>query len=121
VELEDGRPDSIFTKVGQKATKEWSRRFDHGFSQIVDWFYSLDDMKKTTRFAKDFGHGHIKFFGLLILGRTAGLSESDRARLRWRTEKVRVDSHPIDCLTFDDLHDSLRRRMSFYPAAPKFE
>src|SRR5262249_26127632 len=74
VELEDGRPNSIFARVGNKATREWSRRFDHGFSQLVDWFYSLDDLKKTDRFARDFGHGHIKFFGLLIIGRSAGLS-----------------------------------------------
>jgi len=120
VELEDGGPDSIFARAGKKATKEWSRRFDHGFSQLVDWFYSLDDLKKTSRFAKDFGHGHIKFFGLLIIGRSAGLTESDRARLKWRTEKVRVDSHSIDCLTFDDLHGYLQRRMSFYPDASKF-
>jgi hypothetical protein len=121
VELEDGRSDSIFTRVGKKATREWSRRFDHGFSQLVDWFYALDDLKKTSRFAKDFGHGHIKFFGLLIIGRNAGLSESERARLKWRTEKVRVDSHAIDCLTFDDLYGYLQRRMNFYSEAPKFE
>jgi hypothetical protein len=115
VEMEDGRQDSIFARAGKKATKEWSRRFDHGFSQLVDWFYALDDMKKTSRFARDFGHGHIKFFGLLIVGRNAGVSESDRVRLKWRTEKVRVDSHAVDCLTFDDLQAYLDRRMSFYP------
>jgi hypothetical protein len=121
VELEDGRPDGVFTKVGQKSTREWSRRFDHGFSQLVDWFYALDDLKKTARFAKDFGHGHVRFFGLLVIGRSAGIAESDRARLKWRTEKVRVDSHSIDCLTFDDLYEHLRRRLSFYPEASKFE
>lgn len=120
VELEDGRPDSIFAKAGSKATKEWSRRFDHGFSQLVDWFYALDDLKKTSRFAQDFGHGHIRFFGLLIIGRSAGLSDSDRARLKWRAEKVRVDSHPIDCFTFDDVHSYLKRRLSFFPEASAF-
>lgn len=121
VELEDGRPNSIFAKVGRKSTREWSRRFDHGFSQLVDWFFHLDDLKKTSRFAKDFGHGHVKFFGLLVIGRSAGLSVSDRERLKWRTEKVRVDSHSIDSLTFDELYEYLRRRMSFYPEASKFE
>ncbi len=121
IELEDGCPDSIFTRVGKKATREWSRRFDHGFSQLVDWFYALDDLKKTDRFARDFGHGHIRFSGLLLIGRSAGVSESDRARLKWRAEKVRIDSHSIECLTFDDLYEYLRRRMSFYPEAPRFE
>jgi len=121
VEFEDGRSDSIFTKVGTKSTKEWSRRFDHGFSQLVDWFYSLDDLKKSNRFAKDFGRGPVRFFGLLIIGRTAGLSESNRVRLKWRTEKVLVDSHAIDYMTFDDLHEFLNRRVSYYPEASVFE
>src|ERR1700676_5160272 len=89
------------------------------FSQLVDWCYTLDDFKKTDRFARDFGHGHITFIALLILGRNAGVSDADRNRLRWRTEKVRVDSHTIECLTFDDLYEYLERRMSFYPQASK--
>jgi len=121
IEFEDGKPESIFTKFRRKSTTEWSRRFEHGFSQLVDWFYSLDDFKKTERFARNFGHGHITFFGLLILGRSAGLSESDRIRLKWRTEKVRVDSHTIECLTLDDLHQSLELRLSFYPQASRLE
>ena len=50
---------------------------------------------------------HLKPTGMLIIGRSAGVSESDRARLKWRTEKVRIDSHSIDCLTFDDLYEYL--------------
>src|SRR5207247_639988 len=119
IEFEDGKPDSIFTKVKKKSTTEWSRRFEHGFSQLVDWFYSLDDFKKTERFAGNFGHGHITFFGLLILGRNAGLSESDRNRLKWRTERVRVDSHTIECLTLDDLYQYPEWRLSFYPQASR--
>jgi hypothetical protein len=61
IEFEDGKADSIFTTVPKKFTTEWSRRFEHGFSQLVDWFYSLDDFKKTERFANDFGHGHVTF------------------------------------------------------------
>jgi lipoate synthase len=57
--------------------------------QLVDWFYTLDDFKKTERFAKKFGHGHITFLALLCIGRNAGVSESNRNRLKWRNEKVR--------------------------------
>jgi Shedu protein SduA, C-terminal len=121
VEFEDGKPDSIFTRAPKKATTEWSRRFEHGFSQLVDWFYALDDFKKTERFAKDFGHGHITFLGLLILGRNAGLSDEGRNRLRWRTEKVRVDSHTVECLTFDDLCQHLEWRISHFPQASRYE
>jgi hypothetical protein len=119
IEFEDGKPDSIFRKVGKKSVTEWGPRFEHGFSQLVDWFCTLDDFKKTDRFARDFGHGYITFIALLILGRNSGVSESDRKRLRWRTEKVRVDSHTIECMTFDDLYQYLERRMSYYPQAPR--
>jgi hypothetical protein len=121
IEFEDGMPDSIFTKVAKKATTELGRRFEHGFSQLVDWFYTLDDFKKTERFARDFGHGHISFLGLLILGRSAGISEGDRNRLKWRTEKVRVDSHTVECLTLDDLCEHLEWRISFFPQASRYE
>jgi hypothetical protein len=121
VELEDAGASSILKKVKGKATKEWSPRFDHGCSQIVDWFYALDDMKRTSAFAKHFGHGHIKFVGLLVIGRSKGLSDDDRARIKWRTEKVLVDSHPINCLTFDELYLHLERRIKYYPEAAKLE
>jgi hypothetical protein len=121
VEFEDGRRDSIFRKARQRSATEWSPRFEHGFSQLVDWFYSLDDFKKTDRFAQDFGHGHIRFVALLILGRNAGVSEQDRNRLRWRTEKVRVDSHTVECYTFDDLYHYLNMRLSFYPEVSGLE
>ena len=117
IEFEDGKSDSIFTKVPAKSTTEWSRRFEHGFSQLVDWFYALDDFKKTERFANDFGHGHVTFLGMLIVGRSAGVSQGDRNRLKWRTEKVRVDSHTVECLTFDDLYQHLEWRISFFPQA----
>jgi hypothetical protein len=121
IELEDGRESSIFKKAGKKATKEWSPRLEHGFSQMVDWFYSLDDQKKTDEFRDVFGHGYIRLFGLLLIGRNAGLSEKDRRRLTWRTDKVLVDSNKIHCLTFDTLFETLDEQLTFYAAASKFE
>jgi hypothetical protein len=38
VEFEDASPTSLFEQKGQKATLEWSSRFEHGFSQLIDWF-----------------------------------------------------------------------------------
>jgi hypothetical protein len=121
VEFEDGRADSIFKKQPTRGNPEWSARFEHGFSQLTDWFYNLDDFKATKGFAKTFGTGHVKFFGLLIVGRDAGLDDAKRSRLDWRTEKVLIDSHPITCLTFDALYASLDRRFLTYRAAAKLE
>jgi hypothetical protein len=107
IELEDARPSSIFHKPEGKATPEWGRRFEHGFSQLVDWFFSFDDHKNTTGFTKNFGFGHIRFFGLLLIGRSKDLTAHDQTRLRWRSEKVAVNSHQVYCWTYDELYESL--------------
>lgn len=78
IELEDGDPQSILTKVGKKATKEWGRRFEHGFSQLVDWFCHLDEFRKTPHFNKNFGYGQIHFVGMLLIGRSQGLDQGQR-------------------------------------------
>jgi hypothetical protein len=109
VEFEDGRKDSIFRTPRGKSTREWSPRFEHGFSQIVDWFTLVADVSNTARFQRDFGHPHVRFSALLVIGRDAGLSAHDRYRLDWRTDKVRVDSHTVECVTFDRLHAHMDR------------
>lgn len=114
IELEDAKSDSVFCELRGKATKEWGKRFEHGFSQLVDWFCVLDDMKNTARFRRDFGDGHCRFHGFLIIGRSQFLTDDDRRRLRWRTEKVTVNSHQIHCLTFDDLYENLSFRLNHY-------
>ncbi len=118
VEFEDARKESIFKDIGRSST-DWSPRFEHGYSQLIDWFATLDDYKKTDKFRKQYGQGHITFSGLLIVGRNAGVSENDRIRLEWRADKVRVDSHVINCITFDDLFTILERRLQLYSAATK--
>jgi hypothetical protein len=60
VELEPGIPSALLRRVGRKSSKEWSREFEHGFSQIVDWFCHLDDFKNTEKFRRNFGHAHIE-------------------------------------------------------------
>ena len=121
VEFEDGRSDSIFKKQPKRPNPEWSVRFEHGFSQMTDWFFNLDDYKKDHGFTKTFGYGHISFTGLLIIGRSAKLDDMKRTRLRWRTDKVLVDSNTIFCITYDDVYETLKKRFSFYVAESVFE
>jgi len=45
IEFEDGRDESIFKKTSRNIT-EWSPRFEHGFSQIVDGFRCWMILKK---------------------------------------------------------------------------
>ena len=41
------RPDSVFRKGGKKDTLVWASRFEQGSSQIIDWFWKLDDLART--------------------------------------------------------------------------
>jgi hypothetical protein len=121
IEFEDGRPDSIFKREPGRSNPEWSSRFEHGFSQIVDWYYHLDDYKNTKNFARTFGQGEVGFTALLLIGRDSGLDDTRRNRLRWRTKKVLVDSQKVHCVTFDELHRVLRDRYFTYKAAAKID
>jgi len=55
IEFEDAKQNSVFKKVGNKSTTEWSHRFEHGLSQLVDWFYKLEDQRATRGFRTKFG------------------------------------------------------------------
>ena len=121
IEFEDGNRDSIFKNQPARGNSEWSPRFEHGFSQLVDWFYNLDDFKNTKGFEKTFGAGHISLSGLLVIGRSHSLDDSQRSRLKWRSEKVLIDSHPISCVTFDELYSLLHNRFVLYSAASRQE
>jgi hypothetical protein len=119
VEFEPGEQDAIFKKQPDRKNPEWSARFEHAFSQIVDWFYSFEDQKNTAAFQNTFGPGEITFAGLLVMGRKSGLDNPKRRRLAWRTRKVLIDSNKIACITFDDLHAALKEKFEFYTAAAK--
>jgi hypothetical protein len=115
IEFEDAAPSSLF--VSKKATPEWAPRFEHGFSQVLDWFWKLHDMEKTDDFLDRFGTG-AGYFGLLLVGRTENLAARELRRLEWRGEMARVNSKYIRCRTFDQLADDLERRLRVYPKGP---
>ncbi|MCX7048269.1 MAG: DUF4263 domain-containing protein [Candidatus Sumerlaeota bacterium] len=114
IEFEDARRNSIFRKTG-KGVSEWSPRFEHGFSQIVDWFCEIDDQKNTRAFRSIFGSEAIQAYGILVIGRDAFLTDHERYRLAWRCDKVLIDSHKIICLTFDQLAKDIKEGLSLYP------
>ena len=49
IEYEDATKTSIFKNKSKKATHEWSDRFDHGCSQIIDWHCSANDPTRQNR------------------------------------------------------------------------
>lgn len=116
IEFEDARRDSIFVQR-TRSTPEWSPRFEHGFSQLVDWMWSLDDTRHSTSFVHRFGSGHVRMFGMLIIGRGSELSHREQHRLDWRLERVLIDSKQIFCVTYDQLLVDLESRLSNYQLA----
>lgn len=124
IEFEDATKDSIFVNKG-RSTSDWSPRFEHGFSQIIDWFWKIDDFKNTSLARSIFGSENIEFCGILIIGRDAFISDIDKARLKWRLNKVLVDSRKIICITFDqlarDIRDSFSRYSLIYEAESEAE
>ena len=113
IEFEDATRNSIFVKK-ERSTSDWSSRFEHGFSQIVDWFWKLDDFRNTAQFRAVFESDSINFYGMLIIGRESFLSPIDKNRLRWRLNKVLIDSQKIICITFDQLARDIKDRLSLY-------
>jgi Domain of unknown function (DUF4263) len=114
VEFEDAAANSIFVKKRSKATPEWSPRFEHGFSQILDWFSILEDQKRTVQFQSKFESLTIQYVGLLVIGRRHYLDESQYSRLRWRSDQVNVGNKKVYCLTFDELYQTLELKLNIF-------
>lgn len=107
VEFEDASPKSIFVKKKGRSTPEWSTRFNHGYSQIIDWYFLLEDLRRTDLWESMFGTHSIQYNALLVIGRRASLTSSDVARVMWRANQVMICSRQVHCVTFDDLYDHL--------------
>jgi hypothetical protein len=114
VEFEDATPNSVFTKKRGKSTPEWSPRFEHGFSQILDWFRILEDQQRTAQFKARLGAETIQYLGLLVIGRRHFLDEAQYQRMRWRSEQVQVGARQVHCITFDELFQTLSLKLAIF-------
>jgi hypothetical protein len=113
IEFEDATRDSIFKKKGNKSTPDWSDRFEHGCSQIIDWLLWLENQKNTQPYLQRFGVHEVQYVGLLVIGRDKFLTDpSLRQRLTWRSEHVVVCSRKLHCITFDKLYRDMDMRLN---------
>lgn len=119
IEFEDARSNSVFVSKAGKYCPEWSPRFEKGFSQIIDWFWKLDDLERTDDFENRFGSRRIDYVGMLIIGRNHDLEPREKKRLIWRQEHLVLNSKHIYCLTFDDLYNDLLFRINKYYLIPE--
>lgn len=111
IEFEDASNNSVFQKQGEKATREWGRRFDHGYSQAIDWAHKLDDLKRSNSVLARFDQHEITYEMVLIVGRDKHLDVGEKQRLNWRSDNVLVGSKKILCMTFDGLLSQLKVRL----------
>ena len=99
---------------GEEGDPRWSPRFEHGYSQIIDWFHKLDDMRSSDDLVMRFGSRTPSFSG--ARDRSGPPSEGrERERLVWRRSNVVVSSRQIECVTLDELADDLQARLAIYP------
>lgn len=109
VEFENAKKDSLFSKKKSKTTTEWGSRLDHGFSQVVDWFWILSEEKVSRKYEEKFGTRDASMHGLVVVGRSDDVKnrKKDEARLLWRQDHVLVDSKKITIVTFDQLAEQI--------------
>ena len=93
--------------------KRWSRRFEHGFSQLVDWAWRISaEGESSAAFRRIFGDNNPAIHLLLIAGRDSDLGKDDLTRLRWRANHTSLGQFKMSCFTFDGILKSIRRRLS---------
>jgi hypothetical protein len=116
VEIEDAKNDSIFKKQEKRGLAEFSARFEHGYSQIVDWLYKIDTLRgNTTTTQERFAQNNPKIYGILLVGRQTSFKDASQlARFEWRSKHVVVNSQPINCFTFDHLLERFKTRNKIY-------
>lgn len=113
IEFEPAHQYSIFMKLERgKSMKRWSRRFEHGFSQLVDWAWRISaEGESSAAFRRIFGDDNPAIHLLLIIGRDADLEKDDLMRLRWRANHTSLGQFRMSCFTFDGILNSIRRRL----------
>lgn len=114
IEFEDASKNSVFCP-SPRPSSEWGRRFEKGFSQIVDWGLQLDQCKVLSTFRNRFGSHTINSHSVLIVGRSCYVDEAEQERLLWRKSFVRVNSQQVSCMTYDRLLQEMDKYMRRYP------
>lgn len=108
VEFEDAKTTSLFKNpTGGKKIPDWSARFEHGFSQLVDWAWIMNDASNSISVKTTF-QGEVKDWNLLLIaGRNSSLNCVGTDRLAWRSKFASVHGHKVHHFTYDELYDSI--------------
>ena len=111
IEFENASINSVFQTQGEKATREWGKRFGHGYSQTIDWAHKLDDLKRTSSILARFDQHEITYEMVLVVGRDKHLDAGEKQWLNWRSDNVLVGNKKVYCMTFDGLLSQLKVKL----------
>lgn len=118
IEFENAKMESIFRKKthsDKTITYEWAPRFEHGYSQILDWkYYSIEE---KTSLKNDFQVHPKEIEFALCIGWNKHLQQSNfQERFDFRKNKVTVESKTFYCMCFDSFVDELQEKLNLYNA-----
>lgn len=113
IEFENAKENSLFVKKTSSKTSisyEWAPRFDHGYSQVIDWVYlNSQNHGEIEKCFKDKKLDPINF--ALVIGWNKHLQISDlQERFNFRRNETYVDKKNIYCNTFDALLEELEEK-----------
>src|ERR1017187_7192622 len=115
IEFEDAKETSTFDTATAKSTPDWSTRYEHGFSQLIDWILWIENNRGNTAYKGRFKSASIQFNMLLVIGRDRDLSTPAlRKRFDWRSDSVVVASKKVHCITYDKLYLDLSTRLKIF-------
>jgi hypothetical protein len=113
VELEDARENSLFEPVKGREYPRWSRRFERGFSQLVDWAWRIDhERQPSATLEAAFGTADPQIHYLLVIGRDRWMDVAGRARLYWRHRHNGISGERTTIWTYDDLFSFVSGRLA---------
>ena len=103
IELEGAQKNSLF-KNKPKNYPKYSDRLECGYSQIIDWFFKIDELKNTSGIKRRFAGEYPRVNAVLIIGRSHFLNtDLERNRFNWRRDNTLIGAKNVNCLTYDEL------------------
>ncbi len=108
VEFEGGGASSLFGPKGTAQMRDWSHEFEHGFGQLVDWAWAINDAKRLPTLQSAFGCDIAGSVSLLVCGRDSQMDAAERQRFDYRSEKISIEGTITTILTYDGLIAFLR-------------
>jgi hypothetical protein len=103
IEFEGAKKNSLF-KSKPKNYPKYSDQLECGYSQIIDWFFKIDEIKNTSSIKRRFAGDYPRVNAVLIIGRSQFIgTDLERNRFNWRRDNTLIGAKSVNCLTYDEL------------------